>query len=226
MSWFAKSLATLNLDDDSSSTQPNHTTDSPTHPNSNPTDSLPTDSSNRGVKEDLSELTKTLTRNFWGVASFLAPPPPSSSDSDPTGSDPDESDSPLIPNIRNDFAEIGGKFRSGITKISSNMAVVSEITTKMASNFLQLGVDGDQDRDYYEFGAVGVTDRVVDFVRDVVMHPETWLDFPLPDNDDEEGHFRIFSLRCVFTALNVCLVRLIKLIRLSDRVYLRFCLLY
>lgn len=191
MSWLAKSLATtLNLNDDddsSSSTQPNHTTESPTHPNSNPTDSLPTDSSNRGVKEDLSELTKTLTRNFWGVASFLAPPPPSSSDSDPTGSDPDESDSPLIPNIRNDFAEIGGKFRSGITKISSNMAVVSEITTKMASNFLQLGVEGEEERDYYEFGAVGVTDRVVDFVRDVVMHPETWLDFPLPDNDDEEG---------------------------------------
>lgn len=184
MSWFAKSLATLKLDDDdSSSSQPNHTTESPTHPNSNPTDS---DSSNRGVKEDLSEITKTLTRNFWGVASFLAPPPPSSSDSDPSGSDPDESDSPLIPNIRNDFAEIGGKFRSGISKISNNMAVVSEITTKMASNFLQLGVEGEEERDYYEFGAVGVTDRVVDFVRDVVMHPETWLDFPLPDNDDEE----------------------------------------
>ncbi|WOH05389.1 hypothetical protein DCAR_0624805 [Daucus carota subsp. sativus] len=185
MSWFAKSLATtLNLNDDddnSESSHPNPQTESPTHPNSDPTDS-----SNRGVKEDLSELKKTLTRNFWGVASFLAPPPPSSSDSDPNGSDPDDSDSPVIPNIRNDFAEIGGKFRSGISKISNNMAVVSEITSKMASNFLQLGVENEEGRDYYEFGAVGVTDRVVDFVRDVVMHPETWLDFPLPDSDDEE----------------------------------------
>lgn len=123
----------------------------------------------------------------------------------------------MIPNIRNDFAEIGGKFRSGISKISNNMAVVSEITTKMASNFLQLGVEGEEERDYYEFGAVGVTDRVVDFVRDVVMHPETWLDFPLPDNDDEEGDLRNFALCsfAYFIALNVCLVRLIELIRLS-----------
>jgi hypothetical protein len=30
----------------------------------------------KGVKEDLSELTKSLTRQLWGVASFLAPPPP------------------------------------------------------------------------------------------------------------------------------------------------------
>jgi hypothetical protein len=31
----------------------------------------------KGVKEDLSELTKSLTQQLWGVASFLAPPPPS-----------------------------------------------------------------------------------------------------------------------------------------------------
>jgi hypothetical protein len=30
----------------------------------------------KGVREDLSELTKSLTRQLWGVASFLAPPPP------------------------------------------------------------------------------------------------------------------------------------------------------
>jgi hypothetical protein len=30
----------------------------------------------KGVKEDLSELTKSLTRQLWGVASFLAPPHP------------------------------------------------------------------------------------------------------------------------------------------------------
>lgn len=29
----------------------------------------------KGVKEDFSELTKTFTRQLWGVASFLAPPP-------------------------------------------------------------------------------------------------------------------------------------------------------
>ncbi|XP_074331408.1 uncharacterized protein LOC141668423 [Apium graveolens] len=47
-------------------------------------------------------------------------------------------------------------------------------------------MEGEEKRDYYEFGDVGVTDSVVDFVRDVVMHPETWLDFSLTDIDDEE----------------------------------------
>ena len=32
----------------------------------------------RGVKEDLTELKQSLTRQLWGVASFLAPPPPPS----------------------------------------------------------------------------------------------------------------------------------------------------
>jgi hypothetical protein len=32
----------------------------------------------KGVKEDFSALTKSFTRQLWGVASFLAPPPPSS----------------------------------------------------------------------------------------------------------------------------------------------------
>ncbi|KAL8089088.1 hypothetical protein AgCh_038743 [Apium graveolens] len=50
-------------------------------------------------------------------------------------------------------------------------------------------MEGEEKKDYYEFGVVGVTDRVVDFIRDVVMHPETWLDFPLPDIDDEEADF-------------------------------------
>ncbi|KAL8133609.1 hypothetical protein AgCh_008891 [Apium graveolens] len=34
-------------------------------------------------------------------------------------------------------------------------------------------MEGEENRDYYEFGAVDVTDRVVDFIKDVVMHPET-----------------------------------------------------
>ncbi|KAJ7558638.1 hypothetical protein O6H91_04G049500 [Diphasiastrum complanatum] len=47
---------------------------------------IATSSSGKGVKEDLSELTKSLTKQFWGVASFLAPPPASKSEN-PTGDD-------------------------------------------------------------------------------------------------------------------------------------------
>jgi len=34
---------------------------------------------------------------------------------------------------------------------------------------------------------------VVAFARSVALHPETWLDFPLPDDADSDG-ISIFSL--------------------------------
>ncbi|WCJ31481.1 BSD domain-containing protein [Euphorbia peplus] len=177
MSWLARSIANslkLEDDDEDENTLPN--------PNPNITDDDPGQSSSpRGVKEDISELTKTLSRQFWGVASFLAPPPPDSPPpsqiSDDQPSDPEASNEDLISGIRSDFAEIGGRFKTGISKLSSNVAV-SEIT-KIASNFLQIGSDTDGT-------AVGVTEEVVFFARDVAMHPETWLDFPVPDDDFDE----------------------------------------
>lgn len=181
----------------------------------------------RGVKEDLSELSKTLTRQLWGVASFLAPPPsaspqppsPSSADSadddshrtdrdsgsdlhhptaSPESANPDlVDDSPRIGGIRSDFAEIGGRFRSGISKLSNTKAV-SEIS-KIASSFLQFGSDGEEEEvedeqrlvNKYEssgIGAIGVTEEVLTFARNISMHPETWLDFPLfPDDETADG---------------------------------------
>ncbi|XAR51388.1 hypothetical protein NMG60_11006002 [Bertholletia excelsa] len=193
MSWFGRSIAnSLRLDDDQSPDGHN-VDDSPKNTNSRGEQNQQSESSSpsapeRGVKEDISELTKTLTRQFWGVASFLAPPPQISNASSTEvslsaeASDPEASDAAGIAGIRSDFAEIGGKFRSGISKLSNNMAV-SEFT-KIASNFLQLGSEQE------EFGsaeaAVGVTDEVVAFVRDIAMHPETWLDFPLPDDEDDD----------------------------------------
>jgi hypothetical protein len=41
------------------------------------------------------------------------------------------------------------------------------------------------DREY----AVGVTDEVVAFANNIAMHPETWLDFPLADEEDDDGSF-------------------------------------
>ncbi|CAO2828159.1 unnamed protein product [Amaranthus hypochondriacus] len=140
----------------------------------------------RGVKDDLSEFSKTLTRQFWGVASFLAPPP-QISDRDPhtDDSDHDTNDLAGITGIRNDLSEIGGKFRTGISKLSTNKAV-SEFT-KIATNLLQFAAEEDLSiEEYAQRGVVGVTDEVVAFARDVSMHPETWIDFPLPDDDEDE----------------------------------------
>lgn len=222
MSWLVRSIAnTLTLDDEDDEHASNSDPNSKETENNDPISgkqhdgdpSSPT-SPSRGVKEDISELTKTLTRQFWGVASFLAPPPQaepykpilgpdennidekskSDSSSDPEGSDQ------KLSGIRSDLAEIGGRFRSGISKLSSNVHV-SEFT-KMASTLLQLGPDSEDPEELGEGnasvrGAVGVTEEVVVFARDVAMHPETWLDFPLPGNDDVDGTWSFLDSKII-----------------------------
>lgn len=220
MSWLARSIAnSLKLDDDeddenasgnsksplksdSLSDQYHHTDSSSQSSQSSSSSSTPTA---RGVKEDLSELKNTLTRQFWGVASFLAPQPEHSAShsqvSDPkpnepldnsttdNPSGPEFSEEDLMAGIRSDFAEISGKFKTGISKLSSNRTM-SEIT-KIASNFLQFGSE-DSLENYDVGSAVGVTEEVLIFVRNIVLHPGTWLDFPLP-YDDYDGSFHILS---------------------------------
>lgn len=182
MSWLARSIAnTLRLDDeDAKDTASSANPIKPNHQNQeideNNDPSTPV-SPSRGVKEDISELTKTLTSQFWGVASFLGPPPPL--------------EQVEISGIRNDFAEIGGKFRSGISSLSSNMGVLE--FTKRATDFLQLGESEEQegeelidDDDDWARRGVGVSEEVLAFTRDIASHPETWLDFPLLGSEDDD----------------------------------------
>lgn len=197
MAWLARSIAnSLKIDeeeDDQKETiKTNSIEDSGSDQPSSP--SVLQSQSPRGVKEDISELTKTLRSQLWGVASFLAPPPSFETadhvEETQKSSDLGEGDEDLIAGIRNDFVEIGGRFRTGISKLSGNLPV-SEFT-KMASNFLQLGSEGvdSKVRDVAVGNAIGVTEEVVLFARDLALHPETWLDFPFPDEDDNfDGTF-------------------------------------
>ncbi|GMI86512.1 hypothetical protein like AT3G49800 [Hibiscus trionum] len=202
MSWLARSIAnSLKLDDDdddqtNGAEHPKPEFDPNLNRSSSPNSHSSSDPNTpRGVKEDLSELTKTLTRQFWGVASFLAPPPADSPDQQPDhpaeetksigspSDDPDEmSDEALIAAIRSDLSEIGGKVKTGISQLSNNINV-SEFT-KIASNFLQFGSEEEGLERYASGNAVGVTEDVVAFARDIAMHPKTWLDFPIPDDGD------------------------------------------
>ncbi|KAJ0967703.1 hypothetical protein J5N97_024620 [Dioscorea zingiberensis] len=202
MSWFSRSFASslMASDDDDGEEQSQNARESTSEtleddrgPDGDPVDP---GSPTRGVKEDISELTKTISRQFWGVASFLAPPPTISTPTpDPADTVDSESaevaKSPRIAGIRNDFAEISGRFRSGISKISSNKAV-TEIS-KIASTFLPFGVDeaGEEDEEGENDGggAIGVTEEVLAFARNISMHPETWLDFPLFVYDEESDDF-------------------------------------
>jgi len=194
-SWFARTIAnSLKLDEEEdeeetlnnkNNNDPNLKSSQSQSPQSDSQSESPSSSTHsptaRGVKEDISELTKSLSRQFWGVASFLAPPP--DPDHDPQtarDSDPNLADEDVIAGIRSDFAEISGKFKSGISKLSGHKTV-SEFT-KIASSFLQIGSEEEYDLN----GVVGVTEEVVSFARNLAMHPETWLDFPLPDDPDSD----------------------------------------
>ena len=167
----------------------------------------------RGVKEDLTELKQTLTRQLWGVASFLAPPPDhsfsnldQSQPSDRSASYCEERE-PSDSGIGHDFAEIGGRLKN-MSKMASNyFPFGSEENGRenfRGENLEELetgefgGEDGD-DEDWELEGAVGITDEVLAFARNIAMHPETWLDFPLDEEEDLDGGFRcvFFNLFCV-----------------------------
>lgn len=121
------------------------------------------DNQNRGVKEDLSELKETLTRQLWGVASFLAPPPPPPPPlpprkSDLFGSYGDRIDQPeLIAGSEEEEAEYVGD----------------------GGGYLE-----NSDYQDIEGDAVGVTEEVLAFATNIAHHPETWLDFPLADEEE------------------------------------------
>ncbi|XVF88319.1 hypothetical protein PTKIN_Ptkin19aG0040300 [Pterospermum kingtungense] len=173
MSWLLKSLQSDGPDSPTSSSD-----HSPTNPNG-------------GVKEDLSMLGETIGRQLRGVAAFLAPPP-SSSPSVTAAERVEEEDEQEQPpdkllGIRNDLAEIGGSFKSGISLLSSNKAV-TEIS-RFASSFLQFpnqGVQDDEadDDDDEDDGVPGITEEVVEFVKQISNRPEFWTDFPLSLNKD------------------------------------------
>ncbi|KAF5725842.1 hypothetical protein HS088_TW23G00572 [Tripterygium wilfordii] len=169
MSWLFKSLQFQSQESDSSS-QPEQHDDGEGSP------------SNRGgVKEDLSVIGETIGRQLRGVAAFLAPPP-SLLPSEQEGQQPPESSSSprqALLGIRDDLAEIGGSFKSGLSLLSSNKAVTG--ISKFASDFLQFQNQEDEDEDYVP----GVTHEVIEFVNEISARPECWTDFPLPLNDHD-----------------------------------------
>ena len=209
MSWLARSIAatlsSVHSDDDESESasgdnSPPRASD-PTSPDAGESDEQP-DTPSRGVKDDISELTESLTRRFWGVASFLAPPPVGGETDEGDEEEEDEAaaaeaegpQSPRIDGIRSDLAEIGGKVRTGISMLS-NAGAVAEIS-RIASSFLPFGPGEEEGQ--VEGEAVGVTEEVVEFVSHISNHPKTWLDFPLfIDDRRADGKNQRFRSECL-----------------------------
>ncbi|KAG5034029.1 hypothetical protein AAZX31_04G046200 [Glycine max] len=121
-----------------------------------------------GVKEDLDEIKQTLTRQFWGMASFLAPPPSDShshSQSDPSSFVSDQSNHRAV---------------SPNEELQLDEAAISN-----HSNSVSVGSDSEGDFGL-EQRAVGITEEVLVFAMNIAMHPETWLDFPIDEEDDTD----------------------------------------
>uniref|UniRef100_K3XHF9 BSD domain-containing protein n=2 Tax=Setaria italica TaxID=4555 RepID=K3XHF9_SETIT len=198
MSWLARSIAatlsSAHSDDDESESasgdqSPPRASD-PTSADAGESDEQP-DTPSRGVKGDISELTESLTRQFWGVASFLAPPPVKSEaderDEQEEAAAAEGPQSPRIDGIRSDLAEIGGRVRTGISMLS-NAGAVAEIS-RIASSLLPFGSGEEEGQEEGE--AVGVTEEVVVFVSHISKHPKTWLDFPLFADDRHADDFEL-----------------------------------
>ncbi|XP_071714211.1 uncharacterized protein [Rutidosis leptorrhynchoides] len=154
MSWLARSIAnTLVIEDNpnlnSSNSPPNHFKFQQQQIQSSEVEDRDRSGS---VKEDLSELTETLTRQFHGVASFLAPPPPNSQP-DPSVSDRDCGDSYISGEDDHDHVP---------------------------------NLDGPDSLGNNEIECVGVTEEALAFAKNISNHPETWLDFPLSEEEDDD----------------------------------------
>jgi len=180
-SWFARSLAnSLRIDDVDDDIQNDVVTESPTtsprNNNYHQQDNNANESENnddetlqgRGVKEDLDEIKQTLTRQFWGMASFLAPPPSTISQSQ-------------------DQVEHQRQFD----------AVISNQNSEMEQGVFR-GDDPQPNSKEREFDiqcAVGITEEVLTFAMNIAMHPETWLDFPIDEEDDNDGNLLQLALQ-------------------------------
>ncbi|URE06929.1 BSD domain containing protein [Musa troglodytarum] len=124
----------------------------------------------RGVRDDLSEL----SRHLLDIACFLSPllslphhdsPPPSPRPAAPTP----RPSARALAGILSDLAEIGGGFQSSLSRLSGVFR-------------------GPADRDRGcsdragDARTVGLSEEVLEFVGDLVKCPESWLEFPIVDS--------------------------------------------
>lgn len=219
MSWLARSIAnTLRLEDEDDdhnavvSPIPSH----PPSPSTTPRNHMDSQSQlddqalSRGVKEDLTEFKQTLTRQFWGVASFLAPPPPpppphpsfTSSHPRPDGdlaAPPDWN--PSLPSNQSDPS-------ISVDEEDEDHPSDPVEVLKMLSNYDAYAKSGNSQVECYEEvdweDAVGITEEVLTFATNIAMHPETWIDFPIDEEEDNDGMFLLLILPS--NSLEACLL--------------------
>lgn len=214
MSWLARSLAnSLRLDDDDRYNENDVVSDPPTTSPRNYSQQQQQhqlqenelaseieeeenndETEGRGVKEDLDEIKQTLTRQFWGMASFLAPPP-TTSESDPSSFVSNQSDHSLSDNEQQQQQQ---QLDDAVnSNQSSDMEQVALGADDPDPNLSAFGSDseGNLEPECDLQNAVGITEEVLTFATNIAMHPETWLDFPIDEEDDTDGKSSSINLR-------------------------------
>lgn len=201
-SWLSLSLPNLfeKQDDDDEDDDENQVDEEDAHK----------DHSNQNPSSPSVNISAVISRQFRGVAAFLAPPPISPDSNEISGGVSAESPppSPLL-GIKNDLVEIGGSFKSKLSLISS----VSEIS-RFANSLLQFGED-DEENDEVQNEGLGLSEEIVSFVEDISERPELWTDFPLSLGNGKLtrclscslnmiGYIDILKLDCLICVLSVC----------------------
>ncbi|KAL9313095.1 hypothetical protein ACSQ67_018547 [Phaseolus vulgaris] len=126
----------------------------------------------RGVKEDLDEIKRTLTRQFWGMTSFLAPPST-------------DSHSLSLSHVQSDPSSFISDQLTHRSLSPNEEPQLDEAAVSKRSNPVTFGSDSEGNCGI-EQGAVGITEEVLAFAMNIAMHPETWLDFPIDEEDDTD----------------------------------------
>ncbi|XP_073276610.1 uncharacterized protein [Primulina huaijiensis] len=131
----------------------------------------------RGVREDLSELKDTFTRQFWGVASFLAPPPPPP----PPPPRPVQKSVLMRPDSKSNWGESDNDYDDEEEELveydqrhSCQFREISNLSRSEDFSCTMTTIDD----------AIGITEEVLAFARNIAHHPETWLDFPLSEEEE------------------------------------------
>ncbi|KAK6160590.1 hypothetical protein DH2020_003971 [Rehmannia glutinosa] len=136
----------------------------------------------RGVKEDLSEFKDSLTRQLWGVASFLAPPPPP----------PPPPPLPFSQRSVSVHYELKSEASGSDNDDEVEGEEMMEHDERESGQFGELAYFSPSE-DYYTIeDAIGITEEVLAFARNIAHHPETWLDFPLSEEEEfDDNRIRI-----------------------------------
>lgn len=139
------------------------------------------------LQEDLHAFKRSLSRRFRGMTSFLSPSFPSRHRH--TQSFPSHSSVSVSRNEHESDTRRIRRVFSSIQDSRFHRHVPPDICDEHSKlNSISFGSESMRIEEY-DFGrAFGITDEVLAFAQNIAMHPETWLDYPVDEEDDTQGN--------------------------------------